>query len=257
MNEYQKDLVARLGLSCSRAHCNCTNAQAAREIQTLAARAETLSQTITGIAEEFQKARFELRAMTTERDDARARLEIAEAELEYSKLSLKKMTDVRAFVEATAEKAISELESLADQKPVAWVMPGGYKSLLSGCGHTVDCFGAPNKNRIHPLYARPIPSIPSVLRRDATRVLAAWDGTVLPKSHDGRLQQEMECLRESLKAEHTPIPPDWIAAVTFARDIFLNYADLHRGKCTQDGDEKALANQSHADMLTKLLERAK
>lgn len=49
------------------------------------------------------------------------------------------------------------------------------------------------------------------------------------------------------------IPTEWIAIITFARDIFLKYADLHRAKKTQDGDEKARVNQHNADVLTKLL----
>ena len=36
------------------------------------------------------------------------------------------------------------------------------------------------------------------LRHDAMRALAAWDGTVLPKAHDGMMQERMECLRASL-----------------------------------------------------------
>lgn len=49
------------------------------------------------------------------------------------------------------------------------------------------------------------------------------------------------------------IPTEWIATITFARDIFQNYADLHRVKGTPDGDEKAHVNQDYADMLTALL----
>lgn len=33
------------------------------------------------------------------------------------------------------------------------------------------------------------------LREDVERALAAWDTTVLERSHDGRLQEAMECLR--------------------------------------------------------------
>ena len=36
------------------------------------------------------------------------------------------------------------------------------------------------------------------LRHEAMRALVAWDGTVLPKAHDGMMQERMECLREAL-----------------------------------------------------------
>ena len=36
------------------------------------------------------------------------------------------------------------------------------------------------------------------LRHEAMRALVAWDGTVLPKSHDGLMQERMECLRAAL-----------------------------------------------------------
>jgi hypothetical protein len=36
------------------------------------------------------------------------------------------------------------------------------------------------------------------LRHEATRALVAWDGTVLPKAHDGLMQERMECLRAAL-----------------------------------------------------------
>ena len=38
----------------------------------------------------------------------------------------------------------------------------------------------------------------SELRHDAMRTLVAWDGTVLPKAHDGLMQERMECLRAAL-----------------------------------------------------------
>ena len=36
------------------------------------------------------------------------------------------------------------------------------------------------------------------LRHEATRALVAWDGTVLPKAHDGLMQERMESLRAAL-----------------------------------------------------------
>jgi hypothetical protein len=36
------------------------------------------------------------------------------------------------------------------------------------------------------------------LQHDAMRALVAWDGTVLPKAHDGMMQERMECLRAAL-----------------------------------------------------------
>ena len=38
------------------------------------------------------------------------------------------------------------------------------------------------------------------LRDDVVRALAAWDGTVLPKAHDGMMQERMESLRAALRA---------------------------------------------------------
>lgn len=38
----------------------------------------------------------------------------------------------------------------------------------------------------------------SELRHDAMRTLVAWDGTVLPKAHDGLMQERMESLRAAL-----------------------------------------------------------
>lgn len=173
---------------------------------------------------------------------------------------------------ARAEKAEAELKAMgADQKPLLYIQ-------FSNCGAHIR-FWTKNMDRMQAqqaafpepemaaLYARPIPATPSALRRDAARVIAAWDGTVLQKSNDGRLQQEMEHLRELIGAEYTPqpvtvratypIPAEWIAAVTASRDQFKHYANLHRAKGTPDGDEKAWVNQHNADILTKLLERAK
>lgn len=158
------------------------------------------------------------------------------------------------------EKAEAELKELHEQQPLLHIQ-------FSDCGAHIRFWtrskqrmqeqqAAAPKSPMVTLYASPIPAAPSTLHCDAARVLAAWDGTVLPKSHDGRLQQEMECLRESLKAGRAPIPPEWIASVTASRDQFLRYADLHRAKDTRDGYEKARVNQHNADVLTALLERA-
>lgn len=38
------------------------------------------------------------------------------------------------------------------------------------------------------------------LRHQALRALIAWDGTTLPKAHDGLMQERMECLRAALEA---------------------------------------------------------
>lgn len=38
----------------------------------------------------------------------------------------------------------------------------------------------------------------SDLRHEAMRALVAWDGTVLPKAHDGLMQERMESLRAAL-----------------------------------------------------------
>ena len=43
------------------------------------------------------------------------------------------------------------------------------------------------------------------LRHEAMRALVAWDGTVLPKAHDGMMQERMECLREALDISQTGV----------------------------------------------------
>ena len=45
------------------------------------------------------------------------------------------------------------------------------------------------------------------LRICARRVLIAWDGTVLPKAHDGLLQERMEDLRAAIADQPQPEPP--------------------------------------------------
>jgi len=102
---------------------------------------------------------------------------------------------------ARAERAEEELKALAEQEPVMC-----NAALGNGDGtyssHFLKWPLKAYEKPIHPVseffYARPIPASPSTLHRDATRVLAAWDGTCLPKSHDGRLQEEMEHLRDAL-----------------------------------------------------------
>lgn len=42
-------------------------------------------------------------------------------------------------------------------------------------------------------------------------------------------------------------------AATKARDTFLHYEQLHRLKCTSEGDEKADRNREMADMLSEAL----
>lgn len=104
---------------------------------------------------------------------------------------------------ARAEKAEAELKAMgADQKPLLYIQ-------FSNCGAHIR-FWTKNMDRMQAqqaafpespmvtLYARPIPATPSALHRDAARALTAWDGTCLPKSHDGRLQEEMEHLRDAL-----------------------------------------------------------
>lgn len=100
------------------------------------------------------------------------------------------------------EKAEAELKELHEQQPLLYIQ-------FSECGAHIR-FWTKNMDRMQAqqaatpespmvtLYARPIPAAPSTLHRDAARVLAAWDGTVLPRSHDGRLQEEMEHLRDAL-----------------------------------------------------------
>ena len=41
------------------------------------------------------------------------------------------------------------------------------------------------------------------MRHEALRALVAWDGTVLPKSHDGLMQERMESLRAALGPNRT------------------------------------------------------
>ena len=45
------------------------------------------------------------------------------------------------------------------------------------------------------------------LRICATRAIIAWDGTVLPRAHDGLLQDRMEDLRAAIADQPQPEPP--------------------------------------------------
>ena len=50
------------------------------------------------------------------------------------------------------------------------------------------------------------------IRRLAIRALCAWDESVLPKSHDGMMQERMEDLRAAIaqqQAEPVTAPPIW------------------------------------------------
>jgi len=63
---------------------------------------------------------------------------------------------------------------------------------------------------------------PDELRICAMRVLIAWDGTVLPKSHDGLMQERMEDLRKVLAEQQQPTPvaltDAWQAIQTAPKD---------------------------------------
>jgi hypothetical protein len=43
------------------------------------------------------------------------------------------------------------------------------------------------------------------LRLQAMRALAAWDNTVLQKSHDGMMQERMECLRAAIEGPNVAL----------------------------------------------------
>jgi hypothetical protein len=63
---------------------------------------------------------------------------------------------------------------------------------------TVEFFGAPHGVKDVERVAGHLAVQLAELRHEATRVLVAWDGTVLPKAHDGLMQERMESLRAAL-----------------------------------------------------------
>jgi hypothetical protein len=63
---------------------------------------------------------------------------------------------------------------------------------------TVEAFDAPHSVAEVERAAGAVAVELAELRHEARRVLVAWDSTVLPKSHDGIMQERMESLRAAL-----------------------------------------------------------
>lgn len=63
---------------------------------------------------------------------------------------------------------------------------------------TVEFFGGPHTVKEVERAAGALALQLAELRHEATRALVAWDGTVLPKAHDGLMQERMESLRAAL-----------------------------------------------------------
>jgi hypothetical protein len=120
---------------------------------------------------------------------------------------------LRAAVVALGEPVSATIEATdepGDWTPVAWITHAGRLCLQDGDGPVKamprmdeDC------DFIMPLYdrhtvaelartARVLALERAELRHEATRALVAWDGTVLPKAHDGLMQERMESLRAAL-----------------------------------------------------------
>ena len=97
-----------------------------------------------------------------------------------------------------------------DCAPVAWLTESGRMCLQDGDGPVrVMPAMAEDVGFTVPLYdrhtvadlvrtARALALERAELRHEVMRALVAWDGTVLPKAHDGLMQERMECLREAL-----------------------------------------------------------
>ena len=99
-----------------------------------------------------------------------------------------------------------------DCAPVAWLTESGRLCLQDGDGPVrVMPAMAEDVGFTVPLYdrhtvadlgrtARALAVHVAEVRHAALRALVAWDGTVLPKAHDGLMQERMESLRTALGA---------------------------------------------------------
>lgn len=107
---------------------------------------------------------------------------------------------------------IDAVDEPGDWTPVAWITHAGRLCLQDGDG-PVKAMPQMNEDCdfILPLYdrhtvadlgrtARALAVHVSEVRHAALRALVAWDGTVLPKAHDGLMQERMESLRTAIGA---------------------------------------------------------
>ena len=120
---------------------------------------------------------------------------------------------LRAAILAMGEPLSATIEtadSPQDSAPVAWLTEGG-RLCLQDCDGPVRVMPAMAEDAgfTVPLYdrhtvadlgrtARALAVHVSEVRHAALRALVAWDGTVLPKAHDGLMQERMESLRAAL-----------------------------------------------------------
>lgn len=120
---------------------------------------------------------------------------------------------LRAAIEALGvpvSATIEALEQPQDCAPVAWLTTSGRQCLGQGdgpvravpamdedCDFTVPLYDGETLAEVSRV-ARALALERAELRNEVLRVLVAWDGTVLPKSHDTVLQERMESLRAAL-----------------------------------------------------------
>ena len=120
---------------------------------------------------------------------------------------------LRAAVVALGEPVSATIEAVGEPQdcaPVAWLTEGGRLCLEDGDGPVRAVHEmAEDVGFTVPLYdrhavaelgrvARTLALERAELRHEAMRALVAWDGTVLPKAHDGLMQERMESLRAAL-----------------------------------------------------------
>ena len=123
---------------------------------------------------------------------------------------------LRAAILALGEPVRAEICDLPEtagptaRRPAAWLTESGRLCLQDGDGPVrVMPAKAEDVGFTVPLYDRhTLADVERAaaalavglaeLRHEATRALVAWDGTVLPKAHDGLMQDRMECLRAEL-----------------------------------------------------------
>ena len=105
---------------------------------------------------------------------------------------------------------VPNLTDIPDCTPVAWITAYSMSCLkrdecavlftpskIGKAGFTVPLYSLAAVSNIS-RAARALALEYAELRHEAMRALVAWDGTVLPKAHDGLMQERMECLREAL-----------------------------------------------------------
>ena len=120
---------------------------------------------------------------------------------------------LRAAILALGEPVSATIDTVdepGDWTPAAWITHAGRLCLQDGDGPVKvmpqmneDCDFIMHRYDRHTVAdlgrtARALAVHVSEVRHTALRALVAWDGTVLPKAHDGLMQERMESLRAAL-----------------------------------------------------------